>query len=217
MPAHQPTIGNRLAPPRFLAFCAIALAAVPLAVWRLGWAHGVMIGFDVAAAVFLASLVPLFVDCEAAAMRDAARRNDANRAMLLAITIATSLAVLAAVVGELSARGAPSRGTIALVIATLALSWTFANTVYALHYAHVFYSPAKGGQGDARGLDFPETAEPDYWDFVYFAFTLGMTFQTSDVSITDPVLRRVVTVHSLAAFVFNLGILAFTINVLGGS
>ena len=62
----------------------------------------------------------------------------------------------------------------------------------------------------------PGTDEPDYWDFVYFAFTLGMTFQTSDVSITDRRIRRVVLGHSLAAFVFNLGVLAFTINVLGG-
>jgi uncharacterized membrane protein len=72
------------------------------------------------------------------------------------------------------------------------------------------------GEGSA-GLEFANTKEPVYWDFVYFAFTIGMTFQTSDVSITSDRIRRVVTVHSLAAFVFNIGVLAFTINVLGGS
>ena len=103
-----------------------------------------------------------------------------------------------------------------LVIATLSLAWTFANMVYALHYAHLYYSGKDGGK-DQAGLDFPgDRAEPDYWDFVYFSFTLGVALQTSDVCITSTGIRRVVTLHSVAAFVFNLGILAFTINVLGG-
>ena len=66
------------------------------------------------------------------------------------------------------------------------------------------------------GLRFPEDDKPDYWDFIYYAFCLGMTFQTSDVSVTDSRFRRVSTGHCLAAFVFNLGVIAFTINVLGG-
>ncbi|WP_326525772.1 DUF1345 domain-containing protein [Sphingomonas sp.] len=214
MAPHQRSIGNRIAPARFLAFCAVAVIAVPIAVARTGWAAGIMIGFDIAAAVFLLSVLPLLRTSDAAAMRRTAARNDANRAMLLAITGATSIAVLAAVAGELAAEGRPTPMMIALVIGTLALSWLFANTVYALHYAHVFYTA--GGKGDEGGLDFPECDEPDYSDFAYFAFTLGMTFQTSDISITGRRMRRTATLHSMVAFVFNLGILAFTINVLGG-
>ena len=86
--------------------------------------------------------------------------------------------------------------------------------IYTLHYAHLFYR--EGARGDSGGLEFPRTPEPDYWDFIYFAFCLGMTFQTSDVTVTDGRLRRAVTAHCMAAFVFNLGIIAFTINVLGG-
>ena len=71
-------------------------------------------------------------------------------------------------------------------------------------------------RGSAAGSIFPIATEPDYWDFVYFSFTLGMTFQTSDVDITSRRVRRVVTGHCLAAFVFNLGVLAFTINSIGG-
>jgi len=100
-----------------------------------------------------------------------------------------------------------------LVIATLLLAWLFSNTIYTLHYAHLSYGAGK----KCLGVDFPGTDEPVYWDFVYFAFTLGMTFQTSDVDISDSEIRRVVTMHSLAAFVFNIGVLAFTINVLGSS
>ena len=215
MTPHQRSIGNRIAPPRFLAFCAIAAVAVPFAILRFGWSTGVMIGFDIASAVFLLSIIPLLTASDADAMRAAAGRNDANRPMLLGITAATSVAILSAVVGELAAKGSPPPVTIALVIGTLALSWLFANTVYALHYAHEYYSRGDDS-GDAAGLDFPKCDEPDYWDFIYFAFTLGMTFQTSDVSITDRKLRRIVTLHCLAAFVFNLGVVAFTINVLGG-
>jgi len=98
----------------------------------------------------------------------------------------------------------------------LLIAWLFSNLVYAMHYAHNFYLPGDKGR-DRSGLDFPETDEPGYWDFLYFAFTLGMTFQTSDVSITASGMRRTVLFQCLAAFLFNLGILAFTINVLGGS
>jgi uncharacterized membrane protein len=99
--------------------------------------------------------------------------------------------------------------------ATLALSWLFSNTVYALHYAHLFYTDDASGK-DSGGIDVPKCDEPDYWDFLYFSFTLGMTFQTSDVEITSAPVRRTTIGHSLAAFVFNIGVLAFTINVLGG-
>jgi len=213
---HPSTIGNRIAPPRFLAFCGVLAVAVPLATLRWGWTSGTMIGFDAAAAVFLACTVPLLRTHAADAMRRAAARNDANRAVLLALTVVSTLAVLAAVGGELLARGSTSDAKATLVIATLALAWLFANTVYALHYAHVFYLARPDG-GDAGGLDFPECPAPDYTDFAYFAFTLGMTFQTSDVAIRTRALRRTVTLHALAAFVFNLGVVAFTINVLGGS
>jgi uncharacterized membrane protein len=103
-----------------------------------------------------------------------------------------------------------------MIVATLALAWLFGNVVYALHYAHVYYQAGKDRGGDAAGISFPGTKEPDYWDFLYFAFTLGMTFQTSDCDITVQAIRRISIGHCMAAFVFNLGILAFTINALGG-
>jgi uncharacterized membrane protein len=67
------------------------------------------------------------------------------------------------------------------------------------------------------GLEFPRTRDPVYWDFVYFSFTCGMAFATSDVQITETHMRKTVTIHCLAAFAFNIGVLAFTINVLGSS
>ena len=208
------TIGGTLAPPPFLAFLGIAIVAVPAGISLLGWRQGVMAGFDLAALVFLIICWPL-IHSEADAMRRAARRNDANRALLLGITGFVMLAVLVSVASELSQKGSPKPPVVAAIVGTLVLSWVFSNITYALHYAHLFYDDDADGN-DSGGLDFPKTEEPDYWDFVYFAFCLGMCFQTSDVSMTSGRMRRVATTHCLLAFVFNLGVLAFTINVLGG-
>ena len=208
-------LGKRVAPARFIAFVVVMIvvtgvAAVPLHA-TLG--RALLVGFDAAAALFLASLYPL-LDDKADEMRQRAEENDANRAGLLAITGLVTLVILVAVANELA--GKPTPLAIALVIATLVLSWLFSNVVYALHYAHVFYRDADGDEKDDGGLDFPNCDEPKYQDFLYFGFTLGMTFQTSDVQITSAAMRWIALGHTMAAFVFNIGVLAFTINVLGG-
>lgn len=207
-------IGKRLAPPRFLVFMGAAIVGVGAGIPLFGWRQGIMAGFDAAAILFLALCWPL-IHSRPDAMRRTARRNDANRTLLLGITLFVMLAVLVSVASELSQKGGPKPLVVAMIVGTLAVSWVFSNTVYALHYAHLFYNDDEEGK-DSGGLDFPKTEEPDYWDFVYFSFCLGMTFQTSDVEMTDGRMRRVATAHCLAAFVFNLGVLAFTINVLGG-
>jgi uncharacterized membrane protein len=209
----QARIGDRIAPPRFLAFALILAVASLILSPQFGMTRGILAGFDLAAFLFLASLVPLLRQGQAAKMRARAARNDANRAVLLVFCGIVLFVVLVAVGGEL--RGRSSTVTIALVVGTQVLAWLFSNIVYALHYAHLFYSA--GADGDVGGLQFPDTAEPDYWDFLYFAVTLGMTFQTSDVAIASRRMRRVVTGQCLAAFLFNLGVIAFTVNVLGSS
>jgi len=207
-------LGNRIAPPRFIAFVLVTILVSLFAMPRLGWAQGAMIGFDVAALIFFVLIAPLFNDV-AEQMRDSARRNDANRGGLLIITGIVMGVILAAVSSELMQKGSTKGWEIALIVGTLSLAWLFSNLIYALHYAHIFYSSLGGV--DLRGIEFPATEHPDYWDFFYFATCLGMTFQVSDMNITSGRIRRVVTFHCLAAFVFNLGILAFTINVIGGS
>jgi len=213
MKRDRAAIGNLIAPPRFLLFIAATAIACFFAIPAFGLRTGVMAGFDAGATLFLLSVSPL-LGHRSDDMRRSATRNDANRLLLLFLTLAVSLVVLVAVASELMQGASPDTRSIALIVGTLVLSWVFSNTIYTLHYAHLYYRARHGS--DAGGLEFPETAEPNYWDFVYFAFCLGMTFQTSDVSVTDRGIRKVVTLHCLAAFVFNLGIVAFTINVLGG-
>ena len=207
------SIGNKIAPARFVAFVLLLIAGVPTAQYLLhDWALGTLLGFDVAAIVFLASCVPLLWISDADVIREHAKANDANRTMLLVVTGVVMIVLLLTVAAE-TMGSRPQPLTKVLVIVTLLLAWLFSNSIYALHCAHLGY----GADRKCLGIDFPGDAEPVYWDFVYFAFTLGMTFQTSDVSINSPSIRRVVTMHCLAAFVFNIGVLAFTINVLGGS
>jgi uncharacterized membrane protein len=208
-------VGNVVAPWPFLVFGAGALAGAAIACPLLGPIRGGMAAFDFASVSFVCCVIPLF-RYEAAQMRQAALQNDANRGSLLLISAAVTIAILTAVASELSHKGKPHPIDVALVIGTLCLCWIFSNLVYALHYAHLFYTHDLHGQ-DSGGLRFPETREPNYWDFAYFSSCLGMTFQTSDVDITSRRIRRTAIFHTLGAFVFNLGVIAFSINILGSS
>jgi uncharacterized membrane protein len=210
------TIGNRIAPPRFILFVLVFAAGLAGGNALFGWRLGTMLGFDVAALLFLLSLVPVVRSSDVPSMRAHAARNDANRVLLLGITGAVMAVVLVTVAAELSVKSDPVPWSKPLIVATLTLAWLFSNAVYALHYAHLYYSRKRDGSGDQGGLEFQGDEEPQYWDFIYFGFTLGMTFQTSDTSITSARLRKIAVIHSFVAFVYNLGVLAFAINVLGG-
>lgn len=208
-------IGRHLAPARFLLFGLVFLL-VAAGVLASGEAPrtALLAGFDIATAVFLLSVIPL-LRTDPEEMRRRAESNDANRVGLLAISVLLTLVVLFAVGTLIASAKALGRGDIILIVSTLALAWLFANLVFTLHYAHLYYLQDKGK--DRGGLEVPGVKEPDYGDFLYFSFTLGMTFQTSDVTITGAHMRRVVLAHCMAAFVFNMGILAFTVNAIGGS
>lgn len=199
-----------LVPVRFVGFALIfVVGALIAAMWADG-SHALLIGFDIAAALFLLSLIPLMRNADAVMIRAHALANDANRVLLLIITAILSLVILATIASVRRATFADG----ALIIITLALAWLFANMVFTLHYAHLYYLADARGK-DRGGLQFPDTNTPDYWDFTYFSLTLGMTFQTSDVTVADPMWRRVVVSHGVVAFLFNIGVLAFTINALG--
>jgi uncharacterized membrane protein len=205
------TLGNRIAPVRFLIFLVI-FGVSGLLAYRSGFTQGyaMMGGFDLAAGVYFALLAPLIRDGEAASIRRHAAENDSNRVTLLVLSALIGLVLMVAIKAEIDKSGDPPA---LLIIVTLAAAWLFANTLYALHYAHLYY-----GEGHSKGgLEFPATPTPDYWDFLYFAFGLGMAFQTADVNVTGRTMRRVVLAHCLVAFFFNIGILAFTINTIGAS
>jgi uncharacterized membrane protein len=208
-------IAQSVAPWRFLLF-VLAFAAVSSILFHwCGLRRGVIGGFDVGATAFLIACIPLFDDAPSE-MRRVADRNDADRGSLLLLSTAVTGVILVSVGSELSQKGQRSPLNLILVVVTLGLCWTFSNLVYALHYAHLFYTRDKDGT-DCGGVKFPDTEEPDYWDFAYFSSCLGMTFQTSDVEITSRLMRRTSMFQCLGAFIFTLGVIAFTINILGSS
>lgn len=210
-------LGRRVAPPRFLVFLALLVAGffAHRAVFAAGWAEAAALAFDFAAVVFLLSLISLLKESGSAVIRRHADANDANRPLVLMVTALVMIVVTAAIAGELPGARSGDLSAIVKLVVTLLLIWLFTNCVYALHYAHDFYTAGPDG-ADCGGIDFPGTPQPAYSDFVYFALTLGMTFQTSDTDITSARVRNVALFHSFTAFLFNIGVIAFTINALGG-
>jgi uncharacterized membrane protein len=170
-----------------------------------------LLGFDVGATTFIGLQLREFREATPLSMREKARRQDAGRWGILWSGVAFSAVVLVALGTELQA--GKTGGWVALLIAaaSIVLSWIFLNTLFALHYAHGYY----GDYGKPHeGLDFPGGGEPDYWDFAYFAIVIGMTFQVSDVQVTSRYLRRMVLVHGIVAFFFNVCIVAVSVNIL---
>ena len=149
--------------------------------------------------------------------RRAAALDDAGSAVL-PLSLLAVIASIAIVVGE-AATAPESRAasTATLVLATVALSWCFIHLIFAQHYAHGFYGPGETTADDTSqsrrgGLIFPGEDDPDYWDFIHFALIIGVACQTADIQIADRRLRRIASIHSVTAFVFNTVILALGVN-----
>ena len=96
-------------------------------------------------------------------------------------------------------------------MATILLSWSFVHTIFSFHYAHEYYGERRDGK--IGGLKFPGDTKPDYWDFLYFSLVVGMTSQVSDVAVTSKIIRRMVAIHGVLSFFFNVTVLALTVNI----
>jgi uncharacterized membrane protein len=138
--------------------------------------------------------------------------------LVLLLVITAALMCIGAIVAELAVvkdlKGTLRYAHIALAALTIASSWAFTQTMFALHYAHDYYLNAI--RGEHGGLDFPGTQPPDYGDFLYFACIIGTSAQTADVGLSSRKMRRTGTVHCVLAFFFNTTLLALTINIASG-
>lgn len=141
----------------------------------------------------------------------AAEQDEGGFAILLMSIVATFASLVAVVFALVGAKQGNAALAIGLTIITIVLSWTFVHTIFAFHYAHEYYG--KGRDNIIGGLDFPGDKSPDYRDFLYFSLVIGMTSQVSDVQITSKAIRRMVSMHGVLAFFFNLVVLALTVNV----
>jgi uncharacterized membrane protein len=191
-----------------LAVGLASLAALP-ADWRL--ATRLLVAWDIFTALYVASAFIAVFRGGIEQIRRHALIQDDGRFVILILTAVAALASLAAIVLELGAapKAAPQ---LALAMTTITLSWVMIHATFALHYAHEYYrGPAPGG------LAFPGDDKPDYWDFVYFSFVIGMTAQVSDVGVTDKMIRRTATAHGVVSFVFNTALLALMVNIAAGA
>ena len=193
----------------FLLPSTFSLSTRILCIWDAG-----MISFLVASWVVM-------MRAKIKTMRRNAQSQDEGRAVILGLIIAAASSNLLAIAFILrEAKGQEVNIVIphvSLAIVTIIGSWLLIHTIFAMHYAHEYYQnhPTQSHL-KAGGLDFPDDVEPDYWDFLYFSFVIGMTSQVSDVQITSRSLRRLALMHSILSFFYNTAIVAMSINIIAG-
>jgi uncharacterized membrane protein len=166
-----------------------------------------VIGWDPGAFVLLALVGPHIATASAERTRLRAAAEDPGRAAVFLIAVLSS--AFSVFCGRQCCRAPvpPSFGWVLLAVLAVVLAWILTHTAFTLRYAHLFYSRA------GKGLTFPGTAQPSELDFAYFAFTIGMCFQVSDVVVTSTAIRWTALLHALLAFAYNTTILALVLNL----
>lgn len=174
-----------------------------------------LVSWDIGALFYLGAAALMMARSPVAHIRRHSAAQDEGAYVMLLLTVGAAVASLGAIFVELAAADRSQQGYaghIVLAVVTIVLSWTFLHTIYALHYAYEYYGEGRRSEG----LKFPGDKEPDYWDFVYFAFVIGMTFQVSDVAVTNKWIRRTVVTHGAISFLFSTTIVALTVNMAAG-
>lgn len=216
------------APPhRRVAFYVAAVAGV--AAWLGGrWlAPGldIIIGADTFFVFYLVLALAGMPRLTADFLKHRADSADQPVWIIFVVTLATAVVALVSLFILINRKESPGALALVLTLASVPLGWFTIHTMAALHYAHLYWqspdrrTPSAGGKNSRRGLQFPGDAEPGGWDFLYFAFVIGMAAQTSDVAVTARAMRMTCLVHSVIAFFFNTVLVAAAVNVvvsLGG-
>ena len=179
-----------------------------------------LITWNAGAMMYLALAWSTIILADSGTTRMRARMQDSSRYIIfvLVVTAATvSIVAIGFLVGNVKELAFWPR-TIRLILCAFALgsSWLLIQTLFAFHYARRFYMSRLDPHSEPRGLHFPGGSEPDFLDFAYFAFVVGMTSQVSDVAVTAQHMRRATLIHCFLSFVFNIAILALSINIIAG-
>ncbi|PUZ27563.1 Uncharacterized membrane protein [Chitinophaga costaii] len=153
-------------------------------------------------------------------IREFARREDGGNAYVFLVVLFSSFAsmiMVALLILNKSQAGAQEVTYIIAAVAGMFGAWIIVHTTFTFHYAHLYYDDAEDDpHKHAEGLEFPSEKKPDYLDFAYFAFVIGMTFQVSDVEISSRKIRRLALLHGLLAFGLNTFVVALTVNLIAG-
>jgi len=203
-----------------LAGAAAAAATVVAPAWLVGTARAVA-AYDVGAGILILVFWTLGMHRNPQnTARRASAEDPGRNAMMIVVLLSVAVALSSAVIilgrGPHLANANEKAIAYALAIAAAGLGWGLIHTMFAFRYAHLYYYDDDEDNEADRGLTFPGTDDPNDYDFAYFSFVIGMTFQVSDVQVTDRGVRRVVMVHGLISFAYNTTILALGINILSG-
>jgi len=174
-----------------------------------------IVAWNVTAVLYVVLAAVMMLRATPAQIRRRAQLQDEGQFVILAVVAVAAVASLVAIVAELSVSksmlGMNRYAHIGLSALTILSSWAFTHTMFALHYAHDYYGCLSGTS--KGGLSFPGDEQPDYGDFMYFAFVIGTSGQTADVDFTSRAMRRVGLLHCVLAFLFNTTVLALMINI----
>ena len=196
---------------------AAALVAFLVESGSISWHARLIAGWDAGALVYLALAWKLASKSDARMTRDHVLAQDLGRYLIFLFIVSVSCACIVAlgfVVGPIRDLPFWSRTWhLVLAFGALVSSWLLIHTMFAFHYAHRYYGDADGHDSRKQPLLFPGGREPDYGDFLYYSFVVGMTSQVADVAIASHALRKLTMLHGILAFVFNIVVLALSINI----
>ena len=187
---------------------------------NLDWLTHVMISWDTFSICMIAMSWISFSITTSGQIREQAKAQDSSRVLIfitvLVSTLAGFLAVLLLIISKKQFKDTETLHMI-VAIAGMLFAWFLVHTIFTFRYAHIYYGDDDTNSSThAAGLEFPGDKKPDYLDFAYFSFVLGMTFQVSDVEVTSKRLRRLALLHGILSFLFNTIMIALTINIMAG-
>jgi uncharacterized membrane protein len=202
---------------------AFTAAMVALLVQPHDWGYRLhfLIAWNVAALTYLGLAWTVIANCDATMTRHQVRSQDASTHAIFLLVLTASFASTAAIgilLGNLKDLAfGPRFIHVTLSVVALTSSWLLIHTLYSFHYAHRFYAQQDDSDAEPRGLHFPGSSDPDYFDFAYYSFVIGMTSQVSDVAVTARHMRRLTLIHAIVSFLFNIAILALSINIIASA
>lgn len=203
---------------RLAAALAVAAAAFLAQPDSISWHTRAIVSWDLGVSVYLCLAWWLIARADAGMTRDHALGQDQSGYVIFLFVVGAACASIVAIgfvvstIRELAF--GPRAWHLTLTIGALISSWFLIQTVFAFHYARRYYAVLHHERTTPPELLFPGGREPDYLDFAYYAFVVGMTSQVSDVSVTSRQMRRLTLVHAALAFVFNIAVLALSINII---
>jgi len=206
---------------RLIIALAVGFAAYAAGAGALSPHTRLVVGWNAGTLSYLALGWTIIYFSDAKSTRSHALIQDASVPLIYVFVLGAacaSVVAIAFVVGTIRDVTAWTKSwRLTLTVVSLTSSWVLIQTVFAFHYARRYYQDEKHSPAQAGGLAFPGHADPNYMDFAYYAFVVGMTSQVSDVQVLSPRMRRLTLVHGVLAFIFNIAVLALSINIIASA